>query len=41
MNANIFLTFWFFPIFAMQLAAQEMFIVKPPAKLVLIIGGKR
>ena len=41
MNANIFLTFWFFPLFAMQLAMSEMLIVKAPPKLVLIRGGRK
>ena len=40
MNANIFLTFWFFPLFAMQLAMSEMLVVKPPVKLVVIQGGR-
>jgi hypothetical protein len=38
---QLFTAFWMFPLFAMQLAAQEMFVVKPP-KLALIViqGGK-
>ncbi|MFT2211483.1 hypothetical protein ACLJYM_06310 [Rhizobium giardinii] len=39
----MFLMFWFWSatIDAMKLASEEMFLVKPPVKLVLIIGGKR
>lgn len=37
---QLFLAFWLFPFFAMQLAMEEFAVVKPPAKLVLIKGGK-
>lgn len=37
---KLFLSLWLMPFFAMQLAIDEFWVVKPPLKLVVIKGGR-